>query len=99
MIGTKISHYSIEEKIGEGGMGIVYKAKDNRLLRPVAIKILPQHLTYEKKVLKRFIREAQTTSALNHPNICTIYDVGQTGGIHYIVMELIEGETLREILN
>ena len=99
MVGTKLAHYFIQEKIGEGGMGVVYKAKDSRLRRTVAIKILPQLITQRRKALKRFIREAQTASALNHPNICTIYDIGQTDGIQYIVMELIEGETLREIMN
>ncbi|MFQ5602305.1 MAG: protein kinase [bacterium] len=98
MIGSRIGHYQIEAKIGEGGMGVVYKAKDTRLLRSVAIKILPQHLVVDEKNRQRFIHEARTASALNHPNICTVHDIGQIESIHFIVMEFIEGETLRDIL-
>ncbi len=94
-----IAHFQILEEIGRGGMGIVYKARDVRLHRYVAIKILTSALEAKNKDLQRFIHEARAASVLNHPNICTIYDVGETDGIHYIVMELIEGETLREILN
>ncbi|MFQ5865342.1 MAG: protein kinase [bacterium] len=98
MIAKSISHYAIEEKIGEGGMGIVYKARDTRLLRVVAIKILPQHLVTDEKNRQRFIHEARAASALNHPNICTVYDIGQVESTHFIVMEYIDGQTLREIL-
>jgi len=94
----QIAHFKILEEIGRGGMGIVYKARDVRLQRYVAIKILPSDLVVKKKNLKRFIHEARTASALNHPNICTIFDIGHAEGIHYIVMEFMQGSTLREIL-
>src|SRR3990172_9722494 len=99
MIGKIISHYEILEKIGEGGMGEIYKAKDLRLKRFVAIKILPPHLNLEESRHLLFINEAQTASALNHPNICSIYDVDNQDGVDFIVMEYIEGESLRDILN
>ncbi|MGH7595922.1 MAG: protein kinase domain-containing protein [bacterium] len=98
MIGTRVGHYAIQEKLGEGGRGIVYKAHDTRLLRAVAIKILPPHLIPDEKNRLRFIYEAQAASALNHPNICTIHDIGEDNGVHFIVMEFVEGQTLREIL-
>lgn len=97
MIRTRLAHYFIEEKIGEGGMGIVYKAIDTRLRRPVAIKTLSPHLIDWD--FYRFIVEARAASALNHPNICTIYDIGQTDDILFIVLEFINGETLREIMD
>ena len=96
---SKLAHFQILQEIGRGGMGIVYKARDVRLQRYVAIKILPHDLVAKKKNLQRFTQEARTASALNHPNICTIYDVGQSDGIRYIVMEFVAGKTLREILN
>ncbi|MGH7456283.1 MAG: serine/threonine protein kinase, partial [bacterium] len=99
MIGQTLSHYKILEKIGEGGMGVVHKAQDTRLLRHVAIKILAAELMGDEKRRNRFIREAQTASSLNHPNICTIHDIDEAGSMHFIVMELIEGETLRELLD
>jgi len=99
MIGKIISHYEILEKIGEGGMGEIYKAKDLRLNRFVAIKILPPHLNLEESRHLLFINEAQTASALNHPNICSIYDVDNQDGVDFIVMEFIEGESLRDILD
>ena len=99
MIGKIISHYEILEKIGEGGMGEIYKAQDLRLNRFVAVKILPPHLNLEESHHILFINEAQTASALNHPNICSIYDVDNQDGVDFIVMEFIEGESLRDILD
>ena len=98
MIDTQISHYIIVEKLGDGGMGTVYKARDLRLLRYVAIKLLRPELMIDEKKRLRFVKEAQTASSLNHPNICTIHDISEDNEQHFIVMELVEGKTLREIL-
>ena len=94
MIGQTLSHYKIIEKLGQGGMGEVYLAEDSRLDRKVALKILPQHLSDRAELRERFEREARAVSSLNHPHICTLYDIGEQDGIHYLVMEHLEGETL-----
>ena len=96
--GTELGHYKLVRLIGAGGMGRVYQATDTRLDRTVAIKVLPSHVASNPDVRARFEREARTISQLNHPHICTLYDVGQENGVDFLVMEYIEGETLAERL-
>src|SRR5262249_26435295 len=96
--GTRLGPYEVVAALGAGGMGEVYRACDSRLGRDVAVKVLPQHLSANAEVRTRFEREAKTVSSLNHPNICTLYDVGHEADTDYLVMELVDGETLAQRL-
>src|SRR5919199_165794 len=95
---TTISHYRLEEELGQGGMGRVHKAYDTTLDRTVVLKLLAPDLVAEPESRKRFLREARLASALDHPNICTIYEINEAEGLHFIAMQYVEGKTLKQLI-
>ena len=95
LVGETLAHYRVDAKLGQGGMGVVYRAEDTRLGRPVALKVLPAHVADDPDRRARFVREARSAAAVNHPSIATVHDVGEDRGRVYIAMELVEGSTLR----
>src|ERR671924_1765764 len=97
-VGTRLGRYEIRSKIGEGGMGEVYLAQDTKLDRKLALKILPVELAANADRMRRFTQEAKAAAALNHPNIAHIYEIGESDGTHFIAMEFIDGQTLRELI-
>jgi serine/threonine-protein kinase len=98
LVGARLGKYEVRAELGRGGMGTVYRAYDPTLDRPVAVKVLAPHLVWDREFVERFLREAQAAARLKHPNIVTIYDVGQESGWYYFVMEYLEGQPLTEVL-
>ena len=98
MIGQKISHYRVDEHIGDGGMGVIYRAHDLHLGRDVALKFLPANISSDDRAVERFRLEARAAAALSHPNICAIYDIGEHNAQPFIVMELLRGRTLEQMI-
>src|SRR5687767_9519492 len=98
MVGQTISHYRIDSKLGEGGMGVVYKGEDSRLGRAVALKFLAPHLTSDEQTRKRFIREARAAASLDHPNIATVFDIDEGEGTVFLAMALVDGRTVKDMI-